>query len=273
MKDDNIIGWFSLENGAHVPLKKGEGKAEATKKFLSNKTSRVEKNKSKYDKIDDFKKRKATNLPKKEEDEDIEYLDLDEEKEEPARKNPNAKIKRFDKRGNTYIPIREGEEEQYEKELENERDNFYERYAKFYGSEKEGRGRSDGEFVALANEEMKKELREKLDPIYEDKGVVSKEDVKKVVEDFKKRKLSNRQNVSFTGTDEQIMKQEKYYLDKEIKDMDDATSFSVRPEENARENYLMSERKMMTSQERERYNNLVERRNEILRKMYKNRNK
>lgn len=61
MKDDNIIGWFSLDNGTHVPIKKGESKREATSKFLNKKMSRVQKNKDKYDTIDTFKKRKATN--------------------------------------------------------------------------------------------------------------------------------------------------------------------------------------------------------------------
>lgn len=61
MKDDNIIGWFSLDNGAHVPIKKGESKREATSKFLNKKMSRVAKNKEKYNTIDTFKKRKATN--------------------------------------------------------------------------------------------------------------------------------------------------------------------------------------------------------------------
>lgn len=61
MKDDNIVDWFSLENGTHVPIKKGESKKEATSKFLNKKMSRVAKNQDKYDKIEKFKRRKATN--------------------------------------------------------------------------------------------------------------------------------------------------------------------------------------------------------------------
>ena len=77
--DENIVGWFSLDNGQHVPLRKGESKKEATQKFLSNKGSSVARNREKYNKIDDFRKRKATNKLKKD-NEDVEYLNLDEDK-------------------------------------------------------------------------------------------------------------------------------------------------------------------------------------------------
>ena len=50
--------WITI-NGQHVPIFEGESKREAVSKFIKNKTSKVKKNK--YDKIEEFKKRKATN--------------------------------------------------------------------------------------------------------------------------------------------------------------------------------------------------------------------
>lgn len=110
MNDDNIVGWFSLENGTHVPIKKGENKREATSKFLNKKMSRVERNKDKYDKIDKFKKRKATNKLKENDDKEFEH----------------KKIVDFEVRDSKYIPIREGEDrdeviKQYEERERNSR--------------------------------------------------------------------------------------------------------------------------------------------------------
>lgn len=75
---DNIVGWFSLENGQHVPLKEGESKEQATKKFLSK------------SKVSEYKKKKQSNNK------------IDE---------GNRKITKLVKKGNTYIPIRKGENE------------------------------------------------------------------------------------------------------------------------------------------------------------------
>lgn len=108
MKDDNIIGWFSLDNGAHVPIKKGESKREATSKFINKKMSRVQKNKDKYDTIDTFKKRKATNKL---------------EEYEPKKK---GKIHLIKDKDNRYIVSR-GEDD----------NEAIENYKRKYGDEKE----------------------------------------------------------------------------------------------------------------------------------------
>ena len=260
MKDDNIIDWFSLENGTHVPIKKGESKREATSKFLNKKMSRVQKNRDRYDTIERFKKRRATNK--------FDDNKPTDDKQEPKRKNPNARITAIDKRGNTYIPIREGEEKEYEKSIEQERDEFYNRYANFYGEEYNTRGRQeDGVYYAVSNEEMKNELRSKLDPIYEEKGEITKEDVKNVIENYKKRKATNKQTPTFTGTDIEKLQQEKKYLDKEILDMENANVFSVRDNPGNQKNYLMGDKNFMTLEEKKRYNDMIERRNQILRQL------
>ena len=51
--------WITI-NGQHVPIFEGEGKREAVSRFIKNK-SRVSKNKDKYEIINEYKKRKATN--------------------------------------------------------------------------------------------------------------------------------------------------------------------------------------------------------------------
>lgn len=109
MKDDNVIGWFSLENGTHVPIKRGESKREATSKFLNKKMSRVQKNKDKYDTIDTFKKRKATNKL---------------EEYEPKKK---GKLRLIKDKDNRYIVSRENETD----------DEAIRNYKKNYGDEKE----------------------------------------------------------------------------------------------------------------------------------------
>lgn len=53
--------WITI-NGQHVPIFEGEGKREATSRFINKKMSRVQKNKDKYDKINKFKERKQSNL-------------------------------------------------------------------------------------------------------------------------------------------------------------------------------------------------------------------
>lgn len=78
MRDDDIVGWFSLENGQHIPLREGESKEQATKKFLSK------------SKVSEYKKKKQSNNK------------IDE---------GNRKITKLVKKGNTYIPIRKGENE------------------------------------------------------------------------------------------------------------------------------------------------------------------
>ena len=52
--------WITI-NGQHVPIFEGEGKREAVSRFLNKKTSRVERNKDKYDTINKYKKRKSSN--------------------------------------------------------------------------------------------------------------------------------------------------------------------------------------------------------------------
>lgn len=52
--------WITI-NGQHVPIFEGESKREATSKFINKKMSRVAKNKDKYETIDRFKERKASN--------------------------------------------------------------------------------------------------------------------------------------------------------------------------------------------------------------------
>ena len=73
MKDDNIKYWFSLENGVHVPVREGESKREAAQKVIG-KMSRVERNKDKYNKIDNFKRKKQSNNKIEENEQDQKRL-------------------------------------------------------------------------------------------------------------------------------------------------------------------------------------------------------
>lgn len=132
MRDDDIKYWFSLENGVHVPVREGESKREAVSKAINNKMSRVERNKDKYAKIDNFKKKKKSNnkISDEENEQDQKRIrelaekyknsNSKEEKQklsDEARKiqskyrNEDRKIVKMVKRGNKYIPIRKGEDE------------------------------------------------------------------------------------------------------------------------------------------------------------------
>jgi len=79
------INWFTLENGEHVPIFEGESKREALRNHLNKKMSRVEKNKDKYDKIKEYKKKKKSNNHV----EEVEYLDLDFKSKYNKSKNGN----------------------------------------------------------------------------------------------------------------------------------------------------------------------------------------
>jgi hypothetical protein len=98
--EDDIKEWITI-NHQHVPIKEGESKREALRNHLK-KMSRVEKNKDKYDKIKDFKKKKKSNNKVEEE---IEYLDLDEDFN-----------KKYIKQGDKYI-LRQDLKEKYDKKL------------------------------------------------------------------------------------------------------------------------------------------------------------
>lgn len=91
--NDDIVGWFTTETGQHIPLREGETKKQATERYLNKKMSRVQKNKDKYNKVDEFKKKKTSNnkINDKKNDDDI---------------------KGFVKKGNTYLPVREGEDDE-----------------------------------------------------------------------------------------------------------------------------------------------------------------
>ena len=92
MKDD-IVGWFTTETGQHIPLREGETKKEATERYLNKKMTRVQKNQNKYDKVDEFKRKKISNNK------------IDDKKDDDD-------IKGYVKKGNTYLPIRKGEDEE-----------------------------------------------------------------------------------------------------------------------------------------------------------------
>lgn len=100
--------WITI-NGQHVPIFEGEGKREAVSRFIKGK-SRVAKNKDKYETINAYKKRKATNqLDKKDE------FDWRGEKKD---------FKKLIKQGdNRYIVVRNDETEDEAIRKFNEREN------------------------------------------------------------------------------------------------------------------------------------------------------
>ena len=100
--------WITI-NGQHVPIFEGEGKREAVSRFLNKKTSRVSKNKDKYDTINQYKKRKATNK-------------LDEDNFDWRGEKQN--FKKLIKQGNNrYIVVRNDETEDEAIRKFNQREN------------------------------------------------------------------------------------------------------------------------------------------------------
>ena len=266
MKDDNIVGWFSLENGQHVPLREGESKREATSKFLNKKMSRVQKNKDKYNKIDNFKRKKQSNKLKEQNDKEIKHLDNKQEEEF------DKKIIRLEKVGNQYIPVREGEDingnNVYEKNLDEEREKFYETYAKFYDVEKRTNG--NVYYAKLTSGELNEELENVLDKKIEENGRITKDDVKSVIENFKKRKASNvKQMPQFEGTEKEKLRQEKDYIESQIKDLESGNVFVVRDNPANQDNYLLRRKNYMNLKDRTRYEKLEERKAEIERLLSK----
>lgn len=261
MNDDNIIGWFSLDNGAHVPIKKGESKREATSKFLNKKMSRVQRNKEKYDKIDNFKKRKQSNITtKKDDDEEIEYLDLDDKPKD------EQKGMRFIQKGSTYIPIRSKEDERQEDEKqENEKEYFYNEVAhqhtKNYEDRKRGL-RQNADYYYGADKDVQDEINSKLDAIVEKGEIPTKEQVREVIENYVKRKATNKlpQYQAKNENDINELQKEKQYLDKEIERQESGRVFNVRDNIGNKQNYLMSMKNFMSVEERQEYAKLKERR-------------
>lgn len=131
--EDDIKEWITI-NHQHVPIKEGESKREALRNHLK-KMSRVEKNKDKYDKIKDFKKKKKSNNKVEEE---IEYLDLDEDFN-----------KKYIKQGDKYI-LRQDLKEKYDKKLGKNND-----FMQNFNASKDGT-------KYTMKTEIEKEIRKKL---------------------------------------------------------------------------------------------------------------
>ena len=270
MKDDGtIVGWFSLDNGQHVPLRKGESKKEATQKFLSNKTSRVARNRDKYNKIDDFRKRKSTNTLKKD-DEDIEYLDLDDKKEQ------NSRLSQFDVSDNgTKYRLKPEEREkvfrelglEYQEEEKVDRENFYEKLGKWHAIDSYGKNKAEtGEFYYKTNDnELQKEIYDKLDPIVEKGGTPTKEQVRDVIENYRQRKLGTKTQRDMTPSKNELeaLRKEYNYLTKEMERLASGRQFWVRDNPSNPSNYMMGNKDFMSAEERREYEKVKKQRDAI----------
>jgi len=179
MKDDNIKYWFSLDNGVHIPVKEGESKREAVSKAINKKISRVEKNKNKYDTIQEFKKKKksynlAETKPKKKEVTDQEQRD--NYREDDKAKEITSKIRSEQQSGVQRFMINDNE---FEKELKSRV--------------------NDG---------------------------ATEEDVKQMISDFKKKKMSNKRLTADKVGDNELANITKEIYDTQ-QEVDDLRSFSI----------------------------------------------
>lgn len=130
-KFDEKDGVWRTISGRKVFIKDGESVESAMSRSgkFKGQMSRVEKNKSKYDKIDDFKRKKATNnkidvdKPKYHADKTGTRFEMDEEDREKAMKKlgldrGDKKAKEFDtNEDGTKWKMRDDVREQYEKKL------------------------------------------------------------------------------------------------------------------------------------------------------------
>ena len=271
MDDKDIIGWFSLENGTHIPIRRGETRAQATKRFLSQKTSRVEKNQNKYDKTDEFKRRKESNKLKND-DEEIEYLDLNEKND----KN-DSRLSKFDKSddGRKYT-LKPEELEKVNKELglkgtrnvvRDEKEEFYESLGKWHAVDSAGKNHPTyGEFLYISTDsDLQKEIYDKLDPIVEKGGTPTKDQVREVIENYRQRKLSSKtpKDTSPSKSEAESLHKEYDYLTKEMERLASGRQFWVRDNPSNPANYLMGHKDFMSAKEREEYDKVKRQRDAI----------
>ena len=249
MKDDNIVGWFSLENGQHVPLREGESKREATSKFLNKKMSRTEKNKEKYNKIDGFKKKKKSNNK-------IEKKSNDDE-------DFGRKVVGLRKENGRYIPIREGDKDEQGKNSERERqEKSAERIQQKVGS----RLQSGVNWLNFGDKELDNQIKDAVE------NKASKDDIKRIINDYKEKKMSNRLRATASNDSEMAkLEKERYDLKQDIEALTSTTYSYSSPIEDVKGNLksmysnLSSKETSEVNQKQERIYDIERRQNQILR--------
>lgn len=244
--DENIVGWFSLENGQHVPIHKGESKREAVQKAINKRMSRVERNKDKYDKVAKFtKQKKSNNKIKQKNDNDQEF---------------GKKLIGLKRNGNEYYPIREGEKEskEYTDTRKQKQDEVYERIASKHEDDYMSRAQhKEKEYVYITDKETDDEIRQQLDKYVENGETITKEDVRRIVENFKSKKATNvaKPKINNNMTMQEKLQLENDYLEKQIKEVERGNIFIMREGKTA----LLKNTNLMTSKEYERWQELLDR--------------
>ena len=109
-----------------------------------------------------------------------------------------------------------------------------------------------------------------MDKKLENNEKITKQDVKTIIEDFRKRKASNIKPMpKFEGSEIEKLKQEKEYIENEISDLESANVFMVRDNPANQDNYLLRRKNYMNLKDRSRYEKLEERKAEIERLLSK----